>query len=436
MEEIINNLRAIIALTTLVLLFTGCNVFIDMLADMTSPDSESTPAPTYIPGPTDTDGSTYPPPAEPTPGVFTIVGQWVIAEVTLPDSLVYNFRSDGVCDVYYDYAMTVVYNSYSYSVSGNEIIFDNIYYYYMTIEDNNHFWTQSITKGLSIPIENPNKTITTRGTGGFYKHYYKIGTEPGGHYYSYFDKPALTLDNGLWNYNSIDLIGDWIIYKFTPSYTSNYSIEWADYYDDPGSYSLDIIVSCYYDDQYTPYFENMNTGQTLSLNGNQDIYLLIRSFSMNQNSIYETGNFAARITDFGGGSLYTIETFPNGGGSAADTYVFLYDNELNIIAENDDIDPGVNAYSSITAILQSGNYYLQVWDQCNYSNYYSIQVSSTGGGGSSSVVPAEEAGEADDDYTSAVFINIDEIYDRFLTPAEAPDYELDSDWFMFTVPFP
>jgi hypothetical protein len=388
------------------------------------PTAEPTAEPTSEPTAEPTAEPTPDPTAEPTPEPFNIIGQWAISDVTLPTSLVYDFRNDGICDIYEDYAMTLLYNSVSYTASETELDYGGTIYP-LTVVSNDHFWVLDASKSLTIPMENPKKsTQTTRYTPEAYMDFYALGTEPGGHYENHFEKTALPINTGGWVTGSIDLYGDWIVYSFTAPATSNYIIEWDDALDGTEFYTLDIVTSCYQSDQVTPYFTGADNGytssQALHMNASETIYLIVMPYYVN-----EVGSYAIRITDGGDGPVYTIETFPNGGGSLADTYLILYDETLTLVSENDD---NTGLYSRISYLVQSGmTYYIEVWDAHSKSDYYSLQVSTTGGGGSSSVVPSQTEGEQDNTYNKAVSIVTDTIYDRYLDPDE-------SDWFVFTVP--
>ncbi len=137
-------------------------------------------------------------------------------------------------------------------------------------------------------------------------------------------------------------------------------------------------------------------------------------------SVTETFNF--NITP---PKTYIIETFANGGSPDADTYLFLSDISLTLIASDD--DGGLDFYSYLEHELTSGEtYYILIWDYWYDPGYYSIMVSESGGG-NSIITPTTGAGEPDDDYTSATVMSLDTIYDRYLSYDE-------EDWFVITIP--
>lgn len=136
-------------------------------------------------------------------------------------------------------------------------------------------------------------------------------------------------------------------------------------------------------------------------------------------SVTETLNFSVALP-----TTYVIETFANGGSPDADTYRYLYDNSLTLLASDD--DGGLGFYSYLERELTSGEtYYVRIWDYY-YPGYYSIMVSESGGG-SSSTTPSTDAGEPDDGYTSATVMSLDTVYDRYLSYDE-------EDWFEITIP--
>ena len=363
-----------------------------------------------------------PPGTETPPDDQFIVGKWVITDITLPDSPVYEFTADGIIVQYSDYTATTQVDAFIYSLNENTLSVNGSPAI-ITIVDDDHFWISETDKSISEIINrNTGQRNQTRYTPGADIDFYRIGTEPGGHYDSIFDKTATVLSEGVsWTSGSIDLPGDWVLYSFTAPSSSNYMIEWDAVWDGSGTYTADVVASCYESDQSTMFFENIEdgytTGQAVSSDNGEVIYLSIRGY---MNSM---GTFGVRIRDVGPGTICTIETFPNGGGSNADTTITLYDSSLDELGFDDDID-GYNYYSSINNILlPSGDYYIDVYSYGD--GYYSLQVSTTGGGGSSSATPAQDAGEDDDSVGEAVLINLDTVYDRYID---------DSDWFTFTIP--
>jgi subtilisin family serine protease len=124
---------------------------------------------------------------------------------------------------------------------------------------------------------------------------------------------------------------------------------------------------------------------------------------------------------------YVIETFPNGGGDTADTYMELYDGNQALIDWNDDIDYPANAYSRIVHALSTGQtYYVKIMDTYYSPGYYSILVSQTGGG-SSTATPSTDVGEPDDTSAQAQALSVDVVHDDYLSSGEI-------DWYMITIP--
>jgi subtilisin family serine protease len=132
--------------------------------------------------------------------------------------------------------------------------------------------------------------------------------------------------------------------------------------------------------------------------------------------------------NFTAGASYScvIETFPNGGGSSADTVLYLYNSGLTFLTSND--DGGAGFYSKITYTMTSGaTYYIRVYDYFNAGpDYYSILVNLSGGG-SSTIIPDTDAGEPDNTSGTAFPMSFDTVYDRYLSLSE-------NDWYSIVIP--
>ncbi|ADK81304.1 hypothetical protein [Sediminispirochaeta smaragdinae] len=89
---------------------------------------------------------------------FTIVGSWVKESPSYPTTHVYEFASDGSCNIYDNYAMTGVPYKTTWSLSGDTWSLDDDYSATITIISENEFTV--------------NDSTTT---------YYRKGYEPGGH---------------------------------------------------------------------------------------------------------------------------------------------------------------------------------------------------------------------------------------------------------------
>ncbi len=128
------------------------------------------------------------------------------------------------------------------------------------------------------------------------------------------------------------------------------------------------------------------------------------------------------------GTPYYIETFPNGSGSSADTYLYLYASDgTTMLAANDDRFGSL--YSELLYFLESGQtYYVEVFDYFVRGDFYSIAISASGFGASSAGTPTDpDSYEPDDTSGTATTLVLDAVQDHSLTVNE-------SDWFVFVAP--
>jgi hypothetical protein len=137
-------------------------------------------------------------------------------------------------------------------------------------------------------------------------------------------------------------------------------------------------------------------------------------------------------TFFLSGTTYYIETFPNGSGSDADTVLLVYNDSMNMISFND--DKLTDYYSEVEVPLESGKrYYIQVADEYDDGDFYSIRISDTGFGGSSSGTASDpDSYEPDNDSSSATELILNVVQDHSLS-FNGGAYG-DEDWFYFDVP--
>jgi len=127
-------------------------------------------------------------------------------------------------------------------------------------------------------------------------------------------------------------------------------------------------------------------------------------------------------------ATYYIETVPNDSGSGADTYLRLYDSNINLVAYDDDRGPGL--YSQLQASLVSGEtYYIQVLDKYYKQDFYSIRISAVGFDGTSATgtATAPDSYETDNNSASATGLTLETWQHHSLSYGEA-------DWFVFTAP--
>ncbi len=125
-------------------------------------------------------------------------------------------------------------------------------------------------------------------------------------------------------------------------------------------------------------------------------------------------------------NFYYILTFPNGSNSTADTYVYLYDANYNLLTSDD--DAGLRLFSRKQYPLLSGaTYYIKVTDYYNTGGCYSITVDPLGAGISSNV-PSENAGEPNDGFSDATTLTAGEVSDSCFSPTG------ESDYFIITAP--
>ena len=132
------------------------------------------------------------------------------------------------------------------------------------------------------------------------------------------------------------------------------------------------------------------------------------------------------LTDYyADATFYTIETFANGGGDNADTYLVLFTESLNYIYEDD--DSGSSSYSKLILPLANGDtYYILNIDVQPDPGYYSILVNDVGGG-TSTATPAQDAYEPNDTFSQAKTLLYSTVQNHYLSLYE-------QDWLKVTIP--
>ncbi|HPJ36575.1 MAG TPA: clostripain-related cysteine peptidase, partial [Spirochaetota bacterium] len=128
-------------------------------------------------------------------------------------------------------------------------------------------------------------------------------------------------------------------------------------------------------------------------------------------------------------TVYTIETFPNGGAGSSntDTYIEIYSSDGTYIAANDDIDyDGGDYFSKLTLPLASGStYYIRSIDAWGYTGPYSI-LFNIGGTGSSAGTPATSAYESNNTVATATTLPYNTVQDHYLTSGDIDILEITS----------
>jgi hypothetical protein len=200
-----------------------------------------------------------------------LVGDWVETDAYGPHSDIITFGSGGTYTEYDDYDKTSIFDSGTWSLSGSTLTIDGAPIYSASKIDDNTI------------------SILAFGSTLFF---YRKNTEP---YGSVFTLTATSLtDDGSWMVKSLSP-NEMKLYSFTSVAGGTYELFWDDWDYGSSSYSTDIVVSCYQEDQSTLHFEeadwdHYSTGETVLLGAGETMYVIVEGVDG-----AESGGFALKL---------------------------------------------------------------------------------------------------------------------------------------------
>jgi hypothetical protein len=200
-----------------------------------------------------------------------LVGDWVQTDAYGPHSDIITFSSGGTYTEYNDYEKSSIADSGTWSLSGSTLTLDGYPIYSASKIDDN---TISILAFGSSLI------------------FYRKSTEPNGLVFTL--TPSSLTDDGAWMVESLSS-NEMKLYNFTSVSGGTYELFWDDWDYGSSSYSIDIVVSCYQQNQSTLYFEEADldhyfSGETVSLGAGEAMYVIVEGIDG-----AESGNFALKL---------------------------------------------------------------------------------------------------------------------------------------------